>query len=167
MPFNNVNFVKARMIVTLTFSQQRRINMATLIQAIQTYGPRVQLHPTAQLDEVSDWMAARTGANKNEALMLLHELTEAVLYHSHQGKAVNLPGLGIFSPAVDRSGNFRIRIRIDPRLQKGITATQVYLGQMVNREHIGFTGREYKLLWDADHPDDPLELNGSGNGHGD
>lgn len=138
--------------------------MATLIQAIRTYGPRVQLHPTAQLEEVSNWMAVRTGANKNEALMLLQELTEAVLYHNRWGKAVKLPGLGTFSPTVDRSGNFRIRVRIDPRLQKDITATQIYLGQMVNREHIGFTGREYKSLWDADHPDDPLELNGSGNG---
>ena len=138
--------------------------MATLIQAIQAYGPKLILRPTAQLDEIADWMAMRTGVNKSEALMLLQELNEAILYHNRRGTPVKLPGIGIFSPSIKRNGNYRINVRVDSLLKKGINTTNIYIGQMSQREHIGFTNEEFKVMWDAVHPNDPLELDGNGTG---
>ena len=136
--------------------------MATLIQAIQAYGPKLTLRPMAQLDEIADWMAMRTGVNKSEALMLLQELNEAILYHNRRGTPVKLPGIGIFSPSIKRNGDYRINVRVDSGLKKGINTTNIYIGKMTHQEHIGFTNEEYKAMWDADHPDDPLELDGTG-----
>jgi len=41
---------------------------------------------------------------------------------------------------------------------KGNTVADTYHGEIVNRERIGLSNEEYKALWDADHPDDPLEI---------
>jgi hypothetical protein len=32
------------------------------------------------------------------------------------------------------------------------------MGRIVNRKHIGLDNAGYKALWDADHPEDPLEI---------
>lgn len=137
--------------------------MATLIQAIQAYGPRLTLRPMAQLDEIADWMAMRTGVNKSEAMMLLQELNEAILYHNRRGTPVKLPGIGIFSPSIKRDGDYRINVRVDSMLKNGINTTDIYIGEMSQRDHIGFSNEDYKVMWDTDHPDDLLQLNGNGN----
>jgi hypothetical protein len=33
-----------------------------------------------------------------------------------------------------------------------------YSGRLINEQNIGLDDAGYKVLWDADHPDDPLEL---------
>ncbi|MBN1221218.1 MAG: hypothetical protein JXM69_20005 [Anaerolineae bacterium] len=136
--------------------------MAYLLQAIQAYGPKLALNQTAQLNEVANWMAMRTGINKSEALLMLQELNEAIVYFNRQGTPIKLPGIGIFSPSVDREGTIRINLRADSKLKKGVNAPDAYVGKMLNRSNIGLDNPTYKNLWDTEHPDDPLELNGSG-----
>jgi nucleoid DNA-binding protein len=132
--------------------------MARIMQAVSAYGPKLQLNPTAQLSQVADWMAMRTGLNKSEVMMVLQELSEAVLYFNGQGTPVKLPGVGTFSPSVDRSGKFKINLRADVALKNGINAPGAYSGQVRNRDRIGLDNAGYKALWDADHPDDPLDV---------
>ena len=38
--------------------------MANLLQAVNKYGPKVELKTTTHLDQVAEWMAMRTGLNK-------------------------------------------------------------------------------------------------------
>ena len=134
--------------------------MAHLLQAIQTYGPKLALNQTAQLNEVADWMAMRTGANKSEALLMLQEFNEAIIYFNRQGTPLKLPGIGIFSPSVDRDGALRINLRADNELKNGLNAPGAYVGKMLNKANAGLDNQAYKDLWDADHPDVPLALNG-------
>lgn len=136
--------------------------MAYLIQAIQTYGPKVELNQTAQVKELAEWLSMRTGANQNETTMLLHELKEAILYFNRQGTPIKLPGLGIFSPSIDRAGAFKVNLRADAALTKGINSPNAYVGRIANRQNIGLDNQALKALWDAEHPGDPLELNGNG-----
>jgi len=132
--------------------------MAKLIQAVRLYGPKVKRNNTVQLDQLAGWVAMRTSLNKSEVAMTLAELNEAILYFNCQGTPVKLPGLGIFAPSVDRNGHFRIHVRTDQALVNGINNPQVFTGTIDNRSGIGLTNEELKTLWDADHPDDPLEL---------
>jgi nucleoid DNA-binding protein len=136
--------------------------MATLLQAIQAYGPKLELNQTAQLNEVASWMAMRTGVNKSEALRLLQEINEAILFFNRQGTPLKLPGIGTFSPSVKRDGAININLRTDMAIKNGINAPDAYVGRMVNKNHIGLDNQGFKELWDTDHPGDPLELNGSG-----
>jgi nucleoid DNA-binding protein len=132
--------------------------MAKIVQAVNAYGPRLDLHPTVGLDRVSELSAMRTGLNKSEVMMSMQEFGDVILYFVRDGTPVKLPGLGIFTPSIDREGNLSINFRADPSLKKGIETLSDYVGQMTHRENIGIDNAKYKALWDADHPDDPLEI---------
>lgn len=134
--------------------------MATLLQAMQAYGPKLELNQTIQLNEIADWMAMRTGINKSEALRMLQELNEAIIYFNRQGMPIKLPGIGTFSPSIDREGEIKINLRPDVELKKGINSPGAYTGKIANKAAIGLPNEDFKLLWDTDHPEDPLELNG-------
>lgn len=132
--------------------------MANFLQAINAYGPKVALNPTAQLDAVAKWMAMRTGLNKSEVLMVLQELNEAVLFFNSQGTPVKLPGVGTFTPGVDRNGTLKVNFRADMALKNGINTPGAFSGQLRNKQNVGLDNDGYKALWDAEHPDDPLEI---------
>jgi hypothetical protein len=132
--------------------------MARIVEAVRDYGPKVDLNPTAQLGQVADWMAMRTGLNKSEVMMVLQETNEAILYFNSQGTPVKLPGVGTFTPSVDRGGTFKINFRADMDLKKRINAGDAYTGTVNNKNRIGLDNAGYKALWDADHPDDPLQI---------
>jgi len=132
--------------------------MARIVQAVSAYGPKLELNATAQLEQVADWMAMRTGLNKSEVQMVLQEMNEAILYFNNQGTPVKLPGVGTFSPSISREGKFKINLRADAGLKKSINAPDAYTGRMANKSRIGLDNAGYKELWDADHPDDPLDV---------
>lgn len=132
--------------------------MASLVQAVAAYGPRLELARTAQLEDVVEWMAQHTGLNTGEVVMVLYEIHDALLFFSRQGTPVKLPGVGTFTPSIDRHGAFRLNFRADPSLKRGLNLTGAYRGEIQNKGHTGLDNATYKALWDADHADDPLEI---------
>ncbi len=130
--------------------------MARIVQAVNKYGPRLEFGPTAQLDEIAAWIVSRTGANKSEVMAMIQELSEMILAFTVRGIPVKLPGVGIFSPSIDRHGRFKINVRIDMALKQGSNAPDAYKGKIRNKEHIGLDNAGYKGLWDVNHPDDLL-----------
>jgi nucleoid DNA-binding protein len=132
--------------------------MATLIEAVRQYGPKVKRNNTVQLEQLANWVAMRTSLNKSEVAMTLAELNEAILFFNCQGTPVKLPGLGTFAPSIDRHGNYRINVRTDQALVKGINSAQAFTGAVDNRGNIGLSNEALKERWDTEHPADPLEL---------
>ena len=132
--------------------------MAKILQAVRDYGPKLELQDTAHLEQVADWMAMRTGLNTSEIVMLLQEVNEAILFYNRQGIPVKLPGVGTFSPSIDRHGKIKINLRVDPALKRSINNLDTYTGRIKNKQRINLDNAGYKELWDADHPDDPLEV---------
>ena len=132
--------------------------MAKILQAVNTYGPKLDLNQTAQLQQVVNWMSSRTGLNKSEVLMVLQELHEAILFFNGQGTPIKLPGVGTFTPSIDRKGTYKINFRADIELKRGINTFSGYQGRITNKGRIGLANEEYKDLWDADNPTDPLEI---------
>jgi len=132
--------------------------MANLIQAYRAYGPQLELGNTIQLERVAEWMAMRTGLNKSEVMMALQEINEAILFFNGQGVPVKLPGVGIFTPSIDGNGVINVNLRADTSLKNGLNSPGRYSGPIKNRGNIGTNKDQYKVLWDADHPADPLEV---------
>jgi hypothetical protein len=132
--------------------------MAKIVNAVRQYGPRLDWSKTAQLDEVADWMARHTGLNRSEVLMLVAELHEAILHFNRNGRAVKLPDIGTFAPGIDRKGALRVNFRPAVRLKREMARRELYHGRILHRERIGWTDAQYKALWDAENPDDPLEV---------
>ena len=132
--------------------------MAKLLQAIAAYIPRLDLNKTAQLKSLVRWMSSRTGVNSSEVKMVLEELHEGIIFYASQGTPVKLPGVGTFTPVINRDGTFKIGFRADPDLKRAINMEGRYEGRMKQPGNIGITNEALKELWDADHPDDPLEI---------
>ena len=131
--------------------------MARIVQAINIYGPKLELNQMSHLEQVAKWLAMRSGLNKNEVRMVLGELSEAILFYNNQGNPVKLDGIGIFRPSINRKGEVKINFRADTALKKGLTY-ETYSGSIRNRTRIGLDNQGYKDLWDPDHPDDPLDI---------
>ena len=132
--------------------------MAKIVHAVRRYGPKLERLPTAQIDDVVEWMASRTGLNRSEVLMVVAELHEAILFFNREGRAVKLPDIGTFAPGIDRDGNVRINFQTAVRLKKALARRDQYTGRIRNKARIGWTNADYKALWDAENPDDPLEI---------
>ncbi len=132
--------------------------MAKLITAHQAFGPQLKLNSTIQLAEVADWIAMRTSLKEGDILHMLHELNEAILYFNRRGTPVKLPGIGIFTPSIDRDGVIKINLRADVALRQEINSPRGYTGQINNKANIGMDNERYKTMWDLTHPDDPLEI---------
>lgn len=133
--------------------------MARLIQAISEYGPKLELDPTAETEGVIEWVMARNRLlSRGTVKVALMEIAEAVLHFNGQGIPVRLEELGIFTPSIDRNGAIKHGYRADVKLKQRSNAEGAYTGRITNGERIGLDNAGYKELWDADHPDDPLEV---------
>lgn len=132
--------------------------MANFLQAIRKFGPKLRLNNIVSQNELAEWIAMRTGQTPGEVALMLLELAAAVLYFNRRGTPVKLAGLGIFSPSISRDGKYRIKIRPDAKLVKGINADAAFNGRVLNRDTIGLDNDGFKAMWDAEYPDDPLEL---------
>ena len=132
--------------------------MANLLQAISAYGPKIQTNQTVGLKEAARFIAMRTSMNPSEASAMLQELSTCVLFFNNQGTPLKLPGLGIFSPSVNRHGERKINIRVDSSLKRGINNDEEFTARMRNKNNSTLSNEDYKALWDADHPADPLEI---------
>jgi len=119
---------------------------------------KLDLNETAELEKVVGWMSSRTGVNSSEVKMVLEELHEGIIFYGAQGTPVKLPGVGIFTPYIDRDGTFKIGFRADPELKRAINVAGRYEGRMKLEGNIGITNEALKELWDTDHPDDLLEI---------
>jgi hypothetical protein len=132
--------------------------MARIMQAVRDYGPRVVHNQTAQVEQLASWIEARTSLNKSEIVGVLTEVNEAITFFNNMGTPVKFPGVGTFRPSINRHGQFKINFRADPSLKKSINAEGAYTGDVLRMKNAGLSNEEYKALWDADHPDDPLEF---------
>ncbi len=132
--------------------------MTNMLQAVNKYGPKLDLNQTARLREVAEWMSMRTGIKKSEVRLLLEEMSEAIVYFNCKGTPIKLPGVGIFGPSIGRRGTKRINLHNDPVLKNGINAPGAYTGRILNKSRIGLDDQGYKDLWDTDHPDKPLKI---------
>lgn len=132
--------------------------MATVLQAVRVYGPRLDLNKTAQITQISEFISSRTGLNRSEIYMVLQELNETMIFFGRNGTPIKLPEVGTFTPSINRNGVFSLGFRADMSLKNALNAPGAYQGRMINKENIGQTNLHFKALWDIDHPNDLLVL---------
>ncbi len=134
------------------------IEMANLIMALANLGPKLVYGRTIELEELAEWTANRSGLTSEEVERALKAVRSALIHYCRGGAAVRLPGIGRVRPTVDRDGQVRVRIVADSELDRALGNRGAYRGEILNRANMGLSDAELKLLWDAEHPDDPLEL---------
>jgi len=134
--------------------------MARMIQAIRRYGPRPAYGTTVDLDQLAKWLARSSGLNQHAVRMTLGELHDAILFFAGVGAPVSIDGLARFRPTLSRDGTLRVRVAPSQELVTALRMRGGFAGDVINPERIGWTDAQYKALWDAEFPDDPLEIGG-------
>ena len=128
--------------------------MAKLIQAIGTYGPRVEVTRTVQTRQIAEYIAGRTSLNRGEIEGTLRELNEAIVFFAKQGQAVKLEGVGTFTPTIDLVGVLDVGFRLDTSIDGALNASGAFTGEVSNRGNIGKSSADLKQLWNNAHPAD-------------
>jgi hypothetical protein len=128
--------------------------MATKIQAINTYRPKLKLGRTATTNELVEFIARSTGLNESGVRQVLLELRDAAIFFNKQGRAVKFEGLGTYTPSIDLEGKLKISHRADTALTNALNAQGAFQGEIENRGNIGKTGDELVGLWNTNHPED-------------
>ena len=132
--------------------------MATRIEAVQAYRPRIIPGTTVQKRELVKLLSSRTGINESEAYAVLTELRDALIFYALSGRAVRLDGLGTYRPSMKVNGKINLSHRIDENIRSAINVSRDFRGEVRFKENIGKTSAELIALWNEDHPDDPVEL---------
>ncbi|MCP5102034.1 MAG: hypothetical protein GY950_01580 [bacterium] len=131
--------------------------MADMIQAYQAYSPRAKIESNVNVELIIEYIAGRTGLNTGELFLVLMELRDSLFYYTRTGNSVKLPGLGSFSPTMDKDGIFGINHRPDKWIIDNLNAKSKYIGKIRNKDMIGKSAKEFKKRWNREHPEDKIK----------
>jgi hypothetical protein len=140
------------------FANAKEKPMARLLRAVARYGPRVEDGSKVGLPELSSQISASSELDKNVAAMAITELSSALGSLLKQGTPVVIPGMGRLRLTVDRYGELRLNFVADKELREQVQDPDSFAGSIQRAEAAGWTDADYKTAWDAEFPDDPLEL---------
>jgi len=130
--------------------------MASRITAIRKFRPELRRGRTLDMGDVVEIIARSTGLNEGEIRFVVYELRDLILMAAHRGQAVKIEGLGIFTPTIRSDGEMNMLFRADKRLRSKLHVN--YLStQIINKDSIGKSSDELVAMWNAAHPEDPVE----------
>lgn len=130
--------------------------MASKIQAIGAYSPKIKLGKTVSLVEMVKLISSRTGLNEGEISIVLKELRDGVIFFNQQGRGAKIDGLGTYLPKVRLDGRFDVSHRLDVAIRNALNTPGTFTGTIERRENLGKTSDDLVALWNEDHPDDPV-----------
>jgi nucleoid DNA-binding protein len=130
--------------------------MATRMNALSAYRPRVELGKLVENLELARYIARGTALNRGEIGNVLDELNEAIIFYGAKGLPVKIKGVGVFTPVVKTDGTYRIGFRLDTSISKALNVQGAFSGSVLNSANIGMTMEEMIARWNEEHPDDPI-----------
>lgn len=130
--------------------------MTSRIKAINAYAPKIKLGRRATTEDLVEFIARSTGLNESGVRQVLLELRDTVLFFNLRGQPVQLEGLGTYTPKISLDGTMGVGHRADNALKQGLNKPGAFKGEINNRDNIGKSSDDLVVLWDAEHPDDPV-----------
>ena len=141
-----------------------RYYLATLIQAIATYRPRVAKAHTVELGELIERLSRGSLVTESIARLVLADLVRELKLSLKAGQQVNLEGIGIFRPEISLDGSARVVMRMDKGLKQTLRRADELDGTVLRRENIGMDRAAIIARWNAEHPEDPIMTDGAPGG---
>ncbi len=130
--------------------------MAKKIQAWTAFGPRLAPATPLSNDELVEQLTEGSNESMSSVLAVLSAMDRAMEQALKAGRIVKLPNGTHFKPTGKRDGSVDINVRVNPDLKKRVNTE--FRGKWRNAEHIGKAEDEIFALWNAAHPDDPVEV---------
>ncbi len=129
--------------------------MAHKVQASSTYGPRIEPATPMTDEEVIEDLVNATNQSRGSTLAMLAELDAILERALSAGRIVRLPNGMHFRPTMRRDGSIEVSVRVNPDMVRRLNAR--FRGKVRNAENAGKSEAELIALWNADHPDDPIQ----------
>jgi hypothetical protein len=129
--------------------------MAKRIQAWGEFGPRLELAAPMKGEELIENIVAATNQSRGSVLAVLAELDTQIEAGLKAGRIVHLPNGTHYKPTGKKDGAVEVDVRVNPDLKKRINAG--FRGKWINAGNIGKEEADIVALWNAAHPDDPIE----------
>ena len=131
--------------------------MASRIQAINTYRPKLKRGCTVGFDELVAYLTGHSGVTEGQIIRVLYLLADAVVFYGQVGRGVRLPGLGTYLPNLRPDGTWNVEHRQDRELKNRLNRESHFSGTVLNKENLGKSPDELVALWNQIHPEDPVE----------
>ena len=129
--------------------------MATLIQAFQKYGPKINLMEAADPRRFMELITQRTTLSAGVVKNVQESEVETLISLLKEGRSVNT-GVAIFRPTIDAKGNLSVSVRVDRRITAALNVPGSFSGKVDNSANIGKTTGEIVGMWNEEHPADMI-----------
>lgn len=129
--------------------------MAKKINAWTEFGPRLEPADPVSPESLMRDLLLGTNQTRGSVHAILDELDAHLERALSEGRIVQLPNGMHFQPVGKKDGSLAIHVRVNPDLLQRVNAN--FLGKWRHAENIGKSEAEIIALWNAAHPDDPVE----------
>ena len=130
--------------------------MAIRLVAINLLRPRLKLTEAVGINEMAGLIAGRTSINRGTVKNILDELQASIIHFNKLGMAVNMQGIGLFSPKIALNGDITVQFRQNKELRNSMETHLEYVKTIINRDSVGKTPDELVALWNEENPSDPV-----------
>jgi hypothetical protein len=125
----------------------------------QELGPRLVPAPAIEGEEVVEELTKGANQTTGSIISVFAEADYFILKNLKAGRPVKLPNGWSIKPIGKSDGSIEVRIRLPKDKVEAINAG--FRGKWLNAQHIGLSEAEMIDIWNAQHPEDPIETNGS------
>jgi hypothetical protein len=137
-------------------SRQEEINMAKRIQAITAFRPRIDLGDVASEERYMELTTNRTTLSSGVVKNVQEAEVETLIGLLLDGRPVHT-GIAIYMPSMDLDGDIEVKVKVDKRILSALNAPDAFRGHVINAENVGKSGDDLVVMWNEEHPDDPVE----------
>ena len=129
--------------------------MAKKIQAWTEFGPRLELSDSIDSEGLIERIVLATNQSRGSVKAVLDELDTQIELGLKEGSIVQLPNGTHFRPTGKKDGSIDVNMRVNPAVMRNVNAN--FRGKWRNAENIGKSEADITALWNAAHPEDPIE----------
>ncbi len=129
--------------------------MASRIQAVSEYGPKLVSSGLLTAEFVSQHIESRTSLNAGTVKGVLMEVGDTVKFFTPLSMGVVVDGLGIVRPWMQRNGSLKLHMRFNSALEAAVNAA-FRADRVRNKANLGLPMEALIAMWNRDHPDDPI-----------
>jgi len=130
--------------------------MAKKIEAWVEFGPRLESGQPMTAEELIENIIQATNQTRGSISAILAELDVQTENGLRAGRIVQYPNGMHFKPSGHSDGSISVNVRVNPRIVRNVNAN--FRGRWKNADNIGKPEAEIIALWNAAHPEDPVEL---------
>ena len=127
--------------------------MATKIQAINAYRPRIKLGRAISRERFMELITQRTTLSPGVVKNVQESEVETIIGLLREGTPVHT-GIAIYTPSIDLNGKFEVKVRVDSRIINALNIPGAFRGEVLNSENIGRSSENIVVQWNLDNPTD-------------